>query len=352
MFLHVLTLRWKLHHLYGVLYADLMVQLLQEAIDELAILLLNQTNVATTSSDHSIDPLAILSHLQEEERNDRISFLSVNASETVEASFLAGLSERITLESIARKRSICHTALLPSQARYDGIVTGSGNRKKYLEDFDVGVSKADIIGEPLDFYTSNDTYLIPRSLPLVFDEDLRHPCDMLLKIDYKDVFLVRGGAGWVSAVIPNDSEIDTYVPKRSKQQHSSKKKSDAVAFHGSKTFSIVPSSMDILSIDNNGLISICLEVCDWGQCPSYYLSLPDDLKRPGQNSTEGENKLAIEVDEKAVVDVVRFNGNCFLLEGEQNGLNWGEGNDKGQYELKFNIDGHDKHLHISSVIIL
>jgi hypothetical protein len=329
-----------------------MIQMLQEAIDELDALLLNPTNGTVSSDDSSIDPFQILSRLQEEEKNDLKSFLSVNPSDMVDASFLADLSEKVALESLARKRSVCHTALLPSQARYDGLIIGSGNRKNHLEDFDTGVSRDEIFAGPIDNSTFKDSYSVPRTLPLVFDEEMRHSCELLLKIDYKDVFLVIGGVGWVSAIIPNESEIDAYAPNRSKARDSSGKESSPRPLHGSETFFSAPSPKDTASSANDGLIIICLEVCDWNRCPASYISFPGDFKMQGQNATEGDSSVVIEVDGKIVTGVSKLHGNCFLLEGEQNGFNWGPGNDKGQYELKFNIDGKLKYLFISSIIVI
>lgn len=327
-----------------------MIQMLQEAVDELAGLLLDPTNVTVTLGDSSVDPFQILFRLQEEEKNDLKSFLSVSPSASVEATFLASLSETIALDSLTRKKSICHTALLPSQARYDGLVIGTGNRKSYLDDFDTGVSRDEIIGEPIDFSTFNDTYSVPRTLPLAFDKGLRNSCEFLLKIDYKDVFLVKGGVGWVSAVVPNDSEIAAYGPRRTKV--SSGKESGARPLQGSETFFAVSSPIDTVGSENDGLIVICLEICDWNSCPASYISFPEDFNIQGQNATEGKSNVTIEVDGKSVTGVSKLHGNCFLLEGEQNGFNWGPGNEKGQYEMKFNVDGKLKHLFISSIIVI
>jgi hypothetical protein len=343
-------LRWKLHHLYGSIFADLMIQMLQEAADELSSLLLNPTNETVTLGDSSVDPFQILFRLQEEEKKDLKSFLSVSPSSSVDVSFLGGLSENITLESLTRKKSICHTALLPSQARYDGLVIGTGNRKSYLEDFDTGVSRDEIIGEPIDFSTFNDTYSVPRTLPLAFDKGLRNACELLLKIDYKDVFLVKGGVGWVSVLVPNDSEIAAYGPRRTKD--SSGKESGARPLQGSETFFTASSPIDTVGSDNDGLIVICLEICDWNSCPASYISFPEDFNIQDQNATEGKSNVTIEVDGKSVTGVSKLHGNCFLLEGEQTGFNWGPGNEKGQYELKFNVDGTLKHLFISSIIVI
>ena len=325
-----------------------MVQMLHESVDKLAELLspsnFNGTNT-TLLIDDNVDPLDILSRLQEEEGNDRTTFLTTSATETVNAAALGVVVERVGLETVARKRSLCRSALLPAQSRYDGIVTGSGNKKMYYEDFDSGNSLAEVRGaDPFPDRVGTETLPIP--LPLAFDPTQRHPCEITLKIDYKDYFLVQGGVGWVSTVIPNSAEM-VHFPKQVTDRISE----SAKGIERSNTFSTVSPNVGEGNNGYEGIIVICEELCDWGQCPENYANLADGFQIRNENVTD-ENPISITVNDMPVINVVHFVGNCYALEGEQNVLKWGQGNDSGQYELKLKVNDAAKDLHVSSFILL
>ena len=285
---------------------------------------LNQHNQPTLENqDEKLSLALILSKLQEEERNDRLSFLSTPVNETLDYAARKEMEEEV-VEYLARTASFCRTALLPAQSRYDGIVTGSGNKKAYYEKFDTGTSKKEILARPVHSTgVTNETYSIPQPLPLAFDANLRNlsSCeDVLLKIDYKDFFLVQGGIGWVSTILPTTEEIEAYSLKPMRNQH------------------------------REGIIILCVSICErlrGPHCPPDRL----DLNAIVSTSSTVEPLIQMEVDGKPVSQVTQI-GNCYMLRGGNNEYKWGPGNESGQYELKFYISKISKHLHISSILVL
>lgn len=306
--------------------ADLLIQILQEAVEKLLDMKfhLNQHNQPTLENqDEKLDLAVILARLQEEERNDRLSFLSTPVNETLDYAARKEMEAEV-VEYLARTASFCRTALLPAQSRYDGIVTGSGNKKAYYEKFDTGTSKKEILARPVNTSgVTKETYSIPHPLPLAFDADLRNlsSCeDVLLKIDYKDFFLIQGGIGWVSTVLPTTAEIEAYALKPMRNQH------------------------------REGIIILCVSICDRRHGP-HCLRDRVDLNAIVSTNITMEPLMQMEVDGKPVIQVTQI-GNCYLLRGGMNSYKWGPGNESGQYELKFNIPNISKHLHISSIIVL
>lgn len=304
--------------MYGVLFADMLIQVLQEAADELEAELSHPNELlqknTTSLPDLDIDPFQLFSRLQEEEKNDRLSFL--NETFVMKA---GNDMKDIPLDVLARKTSFCHTALLPSQARYDGIVTGSGNKKLYFENFDTGKNKIDILDSRDGGNISIGSYSQPQPLQLSFDAKSRPSCDALLLIDHKDFFLVPGGVGWVSAVVPNNAEIESYAPRA--------------------------------GVDIEGILILCLRLCEWGRCSSDFFDFTGFYKEKDSNGTNVGDYFQMEVDGISVLHTRQL-GNCHFLRTEDNRLNWGPGNEKGQYEIKFKLDKKDQHLHISSLIVL
>ena len=121
-----------------------------------------------------------------------------------------------------RNKAICHTALLPAQTRYLGIVTGSNNEAGLLGDYDKGMSA----------YAADGARTTGR-MKLVYDPKARQACEVSVGVDYKDYFYVTSTDGWSSIMVPNDAERAAYGYE-----------------------------------DNQltGIIMMCFVACDWGRC--------------------------------------------------------------------------------------
>ncbi|KAL7493458.1 hypothetical protein ACHAWT_006660 [Skeletonema menzelii] len=231
------------------------------------------------------DPGTLLKHLIQLEDKDRRSF---------QRKFLGkdywnikGMDWKVLL----RGESICHTALLPSKSRLQGLTTES-----------------DLVGDEFgNFDTGFNQFLMKAPegvLPLAYDMNDRQHCQ-LLEVNHKDFFLVREQDGWVSTLVPNDRELEVY--KR--------------------------------STPPEGIIMVCLKLCPLNKCPDAYVSI-DEISR--------NTRLFINVDGKPVTDVRKVD-NCNILVGDH-GIRWGR---KDQFQLDFHINGPGNLyvLKVSSIIV-
>jgi len=228
--------------------------------------------------------------------------------------------EENDMDVIFKGHSICHTALFPSQARYDGLVTGGGLSEMVIQTTMAGFDNA---VELNNLITTNDN--IDVSSPLVFksNNNKSNKCeDASGIIDRHDFFCVKEGHGWLSTIVPNDFEMRAYASPPS----------------------ATAAAKSPMHQHQESLIAVCLRVCPAvGECPDQSIGF-DKLRT---------NNLRMTVDDIPVVDVHPFDG-CHLLVNHQ-GLRWAPGrNGNGQYELRFRIDepGMGHWLGISSFIVV
>lgn len=272
---------WKDHQLKGRLMGHFMINMLREAMFELE----------QFKERFGGDSLALLEHLEGEEHKDKQAF-NQYAPDISEWNVDGATPLDMDPMTILRGESICHTALLPSKSRLEGITTESDK-------------SGDEFG---GFYKGENQFLMstPKNglLPLGFDMNDRQHCD-LLEVDHKDFFLVREQDDWVGTIFPNGRELEVY-PRSSPVQ---------------------------------GIIVLCLKICPLNKCPDAYVSI-DEISR--------RSKLFITVDGKTVTNVRKLDG-CNVLEGED-GIRWGS---KDQFELRFKIHapGTLHVLKVSSMIV-
>ena len=156
----------KDHMLKGRLIGHFLINALEEAMFELDQL----------KSQHGEDPKTLLTHLERLERRDERTFRQKPPDTNVWDEDGAAFS-KMGSAMVLRGESICHTALLPSRSRLEGITTENESGV-----FDKGVSQF-LMSEQ-----ENDL------LPLAFDMNDRQHCE-LLEVDHKDFFLVRAQDG-------------------------------------------------------------------------------------------------------------------------------------------------------------
>ncbi|KAL7542943.1 hypothetical protein ACHAXR_012229 [Thalassiosira sp. AJA248-18] len=152
---------WKDHHLKGRLIGHFLLNSLDDALFALEQL----------KSQHGDDPWTLLTQLKRRESRDRLSFQQQSPDTNVWDDDGAVFSE-MGSAIVLRGESICHTSLLPSRSRLDGITTETESGV-----FDKGVGQ-NIMSSPEGL------------LPLAFDMNDRQHCE-LLEVDHKDFFLVR-----------------------------------------------------------------------------------------------------------------------------------------------------------------
>ena len=153
-----------------------------------------------------------------------------------------------------RTHSICHTALLPSDIRYNNILSLDSPYTKIDQGNDsyfIGYNRID--------HPPSDT---DQRLPLFFDPYERQKCDLLEK-DFKDYFGVFHSKNWYSIEMPNPNEIKAYGRDTMKKE---------------------------------GFIMICLRKCLLSPCPLNIGNL--DL-----NKHLKEHNIEIEIEDKKVIGV-------------------------------------------------
>lgn len=241
------------------------------------------------------DDQSMFQSLQSKERNDELSFLQ---SSPILGEWIGNQKVDTWSEPnptiLFKLHSICHTALLPSEIRYDGMVSISRVHGKFEGGYYMG-------------HSSDNIPLPDGSLPLLYDPLERQGCH-LSRIDFKDYFLVPSTHGWLSVTVPNTEEIQKYGKETSTKE---------------------------------GYILICLRQCPDEICPPNFSQF-------NWNMHIEEYNVEIEVDQEEVIGIKEFEG-CYFLEGNK-GLKWGD-DQKQRYELKFKVNQEELEFQISSIIV-
>jgi len=198
--------------------------------------------------------------------------------------------------------SMCHTGRVPSQIRYNGILTDTdmvGGPAPYKEEtYFVGINKEEAKKTP-----SSDS----DELRLVFEvsKERQEKCDgFTVKPDYPDTFMVTSNDSWAKLMFPNDAEkrFYRYDPK-----------------------------------DYQGILLFHVKVCDWGKCPKGFLEEQDkgwEMKVNGQKI-------------KKVISMGKNSGS--ILQGE-NGFHF-EPDENGQYMIELKVTKKDYYLEIADFVL-
>lgn len=282
----------KMHALWGNTFALFLSELLMEAISELS---------SVTKSNRT----AVLNQLQSEEEADFERFLqTATAGDSTDYDMVPKESELLTGANASvffTESSVCHTARLPSQERYLGILT---------ETSESGISGY-FKGIPLEQarnLSSDVNSEVP--MPLVWDESERQTCEVELNRDYKDFFYASSKMGWTYLTVPNKAEKRAYMKESQKLK---------------------------------GLLVVCLEPCAWGECEK------GDMRKDALL----DGRVLMQVNRSPVTMATDVVEDCMVLRGTQ-GHYW-QPNDAGQYVLKARVVGNGTEfasLRISSLILL
>jgi len=283
---------WKRMALWGNTVALFLSDMLVDSLTEL--------------SDSAFNRTELLAQLRKEEDADYEKFESTFEPDFIEYSLVPLDSDLIDAANVSfffRSPSICHTARLPAETRYLGILTESDQIG--VQDYYKGISMEDakkIVSEG---------NMKVSTMPLVYDESDRESCDEAeINRDHMDYFLVTSRMGPRTLAIPNKAERQAYVRESQKFQ---------------------------------GIVMLCEVPCPWSRCPEGEVQL-DSI----HNDT-----LHIEVNGRLVTNVTNFRG-CGVLRGEK-GHRW-QPNDDGQFVLKASIADDDNStlsfLRIGSFIVL
>jgi hypothetical protein len=279
--------------LWGNAFAIYLSDMLMDAIEELKSVSINQTD--------------LLKQLRKEEDDDYRAFLtSATTKDSTDYDLIPKDAELVndgTNTSIFfTEPSVCHTARLPSQTRYLGILTETDEIGDH--DYFKGISM-DVARN----LTADENTTI--QMPLVYDDDERQKgCDVDLNRDYKDYFFASNKMGWTTITIPNDAERRVYVEDSQKLQ---------------------------------GVLVFCLVNCPWGDCP------PGEMRK----AEIFDGQLRFEVNGVLVTNTTNLIDDCLVLRGTQ-GHHW-QPNQDGRYEIRTRVIGNSTefaYLRISSLVLL
>jgi len=267
---------WKDHMLKGRLIGHFLINSVEEALFELDRL----------KSQLGDDTTTLLLHLERLDRDDDRTYREKPPDTKIwdeDEAVFSSMGAAMVLQG----ESICHTALLPSRSRLEGITTENESGE-----FDKGVNQF-LMSAPED-----------GILPVAFDMNDRQLCKEL-EIDHKDFFLVREQDGWVSTVVPNNKELEVYR----------------------RTTPV------------KGFIVVCVKICPLNKCPDAYINI---------NEVSRRTKLFITVDGKPVTKVQRLDS-CHILEGDD-GIRWGN-KDQFELRFRIVDPGTLRVFKISSIIV-
>ena len=150
------------------------------------------------------DPMVLLNTLTEADEKDQERFVNEHnvprepIDDFLDDDFVAHVDPNILYHA----PNYCHTALIPSQLRFKGILTETDEIGR--TDFYKGISH-----DIADSQASSD-----GMMRLVWDPGERNDMCFLMpqQIDFKDFFYVNDLDGWTSLTIPNDAEVAEYGP--------------------------------------------------------------------------------------------------------------------------------------------
>ena len=223
---------WKDHLLIGRAIGVFLTQQLTLALEEL-----NEESFSS-GTIHNI------SHRQE---IDKHSYMSSSLHIVHEGNhvsknteFLSGLAK---FSPFWKTNAFCRTALLPNQARYDGLSTKGSKGERHPG----GLYSGYDIGHSINNLPSPQPHQ-SGELMLVYTPESRHNCSSNYHIDYKDFFGVRSEDGWVNTLIPNELENEAF------DEHLKTSAHVIILCDGSNTpVSVADIDSDDVSITVNGI---------------------------------------------------------------------------------------------------
>jgi len=320
---------WKHHQFIGHLLAGYMVELLSDALDELDSSTVAPQTTTETQERRLESNEDEANENEEDAAHDMIPSISDSylrylllLEERDKETFIASevpKNHKVLLDkapdlytAFHRNHTMCHASYLPSQARYDGLVTESGNVSTYLHGGRTTYVDEGYEVNQLPAANGEDD---PTPIWLGFWAKSRNICEHA-EIDYKDAFIVRQEDNWMSMLVPNDSEMKVF---NSGYQRDS----------------------------TSGVVMICTRFCDWGECAPNVVPLTSvtNIEAPVGSILVNDVKV------KSSTAIDHQWDRCHILEHE--GGYYFPLSLSGQYEIKIRIDGVvGGQVHISNVVVL
>ncbi|CAB9503273.1 expressed unknown protein [Seminavis robusta] len=334
---------WKYHALMGNLMAMTFVDLVEDALQGLIEMELDATGDDIDAAKKLVSNK--LSSLDKEEKKDYEGIFSnpipTDLMPHVDRYWTEAAKEHlkdISVESFLKEPSFCHSALLPAEIRFKGLLTENFTNVGTIMDqsYEDGASSGAVFQiENPSFRSGKEPapYEDPRPernnglMRLVREDNGRQQCEEYVNLDYKDYFYVGSVTDWQTLVLPNKSEKNYY-----------------------KEFDAAKSK---------GWILACLTRCDWGKCPGGDVHAYFGWQRPQPRKDEeppSEEEIAKKGKAEMTINGVKVTEasgmhTCYALRNKD-GHVW-KPNKDGQYEIKTRITGAEKHAFIRfSAIVL
>jgi len=283
---------WRWHAVRGRFMSLLMIELLSDALNDI--------------QGSAVTPAELLEELKSQDDSDYEKLLNSDLPSTsrqwVLRNYTGPYLERWR-DLLFKDARICHTALLPADIRYKGILTESGP-----------IDPLEWENQPVELQSGNISE-VPNNgttIRLVAEMSERQYCPIVPNIDHKDYFYIGHGEDWKELVLPNEREMETYLESKQSLQ---------------------------------GYISVCFVRCDWGKCADG--NIINGLK---------EDLASMQVNEEPVVDMVNFGleeGNeafeCHMLLNKD-GMKF-ISNDEGRFVIRALVKAEKNYMRFSSFVI-
>jgi len=272
---------WRVHAAYGTIMGLFLSDMLIDAIKELGL--------------EPYDSAKKLGSLIAEEEAEYSTFY-VSQPQITGASVGDFYEDEVLVNVIARMfrktRIICHTALLPAEIRYLGILTETDMVGTH--GYEKGVSQMQA-----DSDVASESEKHKRQMRLTFDTSTRQAnCPVDVKWDYKDFFYTTQNDGWTSLTVPNKAEMEYYIGEG--------------------------------AYEPEGVIVLCFVKCDWGKCPEGEM----------QTNEIVDGQLKLEVNGVMVTNVTKLE-ECGILQHSTGDYHF-KPNSEGQFELRVLIGAAEK----------
>ena len=308
---------FKTHMLQGHLLTVFFIETLLDVLDEFD---LDSTMNIDDNADSKEKILLSkdnsgIEHLYSLEAKDRDAFRSSLPPNNF-MQWKENLDEE-TYRHLHRSNAFCHIANLPTQARFDGLITESNIEVSYLYSGKTTYNDQDA-------YERDDA---PGPRPddnttlawLTYANNTRDRCEYA-HIDSKDAFMIRNEDKWMAMIVPNNAENKMY------------------------------SAVGDDTKDRVGLIILCQQNFLDGHIfpPTNMADLVDVLNATGTvgniivNGVRVVRGISIDDEQKR----------CYLLENESGYQFPSSKTLKGQYEIKIRVKEKGLRLYLSSAIVL
>lgn len=210
----------------------------------------------------------------------------------------------INSELFFRGPSMCHTAKLPSDSRYRGILTATnqvGQPAPYGEE-------TYYVGH--DIEVAKKTATEDSEIRLVYSTNRERDAKcagVLIKPDYPDSWYANTMDEWTKLVFPNDAEQEHYGYDSTEYQ---------------------------------GIILLNWKKCDWGKCPTHFLT-PEDLAK---------NDWEMKVNSQRVSELIDVNHGSWMVKGEDTGFIF-EPDANGKYTIELKVNKISGFVEITAFVL-